>query len=192
MGSTGAEEQHLAQQWLSQALDALTADDLWTRLLSASHMDTMESETTAILGDHLQYTWERLTSPHALDTLERFLLQYRDQGVETARAAESEAVETLGLAERDRFTEHARRAIAALVAIRETEKDALADKVERVRTNTWTPGDFSPTARCALLLAATLAAFALAQLPIGAFLAAWFGTAKCGSVLIHGTTPPGE
>ncbi|WP_125262329.1 hypothetical protein [Streptomyces alboflavus] len=161
MGTTKPEEQLDAQQWLGQALDALTTDELWTRLL-ATPMDASDMPAAARVGEQLRLTWRQLTTPHALDSLDHFLTSYRDQGVETARVSRSEAVHSMGLDDPDRFAILAQRATDALRALRDQQTEELTVKIDALTDHSWQPpGDLSPSAWCALILGALLSALAL-------------------------------
>ncbi|MFC8520797.1 hypothetical protein [Streptomyces sp. NPDC057257] len=170
-----------AQGWLAQAFNALTMDSLWTRQLRTEHMTPREMHDTADLGESLLHSWRNLTNKGALKELDDYL---RRNAHGTADVSRSDDVEAM-LSAIGGFDNLTHVIVHRLGQISGAEAASLMQKIDSLRSATWTPGDLSPLARCLLLAAACIVALCLHQGEVGGFLAGWFMASGCPNLLLQ-------
>ncbi len=174
-----------AQGWLTQAFGVLTMDDLWTRQLNVVHMTPEEMHDTAELGEALLASWQRLTGKGALKELGNYLQHNAARAAEAAQANDGSVIPA------DDMDAHA-WGVGILVELERAsahESAVLMRKIGSLRVSTWTSGDLSPHARCLLLGACTMIAYALGHTDFADFLGGSFVGAGCPTMVIG--TPQG-
>ncbi|MFE5487499.1 hypothetical protein [Streptomyces sp. NPDC056527] len=167
-----------AQGWLVHALDVLTTDALWSQALASERLPTGEMDRVADLGDALRNKWLQVTDDKTLTQIERYLHQQEHQIAEQAARLES------GTPDGRTLVEKAIGSIRNLHRLRETEASELDEKTVRLRESTWTPGDLSERATCALFFVACVVVLALDLTGAAVGLWAWFLATKCRSVVL--------
>ncbi|MDT0377254.1 hypothetical protein RM572_00495 [Streptomyces sp. DSM 42041] len=167
-----------AQHWATEGFRALSLDSMWTQILGRRYLDPPEASEAANIGESLNDAWLRLT---AGDTLGR---QYRYVTVHGDRRGEPVSQFDKALRDFGGPFRLAHAAFGQLEERREVEAGRLAEKVETLRQGEWTPGDLSPTARCALLAAVTLTVYALGDLTLSGGLLSVFVSGGCAKLLI--------
>ncbi|MEV7445696.1 hypothetical protein AB0O22_31940 [Streptomyces sp. NPDC091204] len=128
------DEDATAQEWITQAVDVLNRDTLWTRHLQAEHMSPDEMRAAASFGQTLRDAWLRLTDAKTLDGIEQYASRH------IARVAELPARPPY-MPDPDAITVKVHGAVDSLRELHSPEASALQQKVEALRAAAWGEGD---------------------------------------------------
>ncbi|WP_329151241.1 hypothetical protein OIU91_28430 [Streptomyces sp. NBC_01456] len=182
MDSSDVQIDLAAQGWLSAALDALTADHLWTRQLERQHLPVNEMKQVAKVGEHLRSQWDHLTEPGSLKVHSDWLhahsilardVAYRSTGFRNEKQQHDWAEGN-----------HVLRGVETLHERRDSELATLQRKIDALNDGEWTPGDLPAPAICGMLAVAAGTAFGLRQPYFGGFLTKWFYDVDCPTIMM--------
>lgn len=137
-----AENDLSAQQWATQMFNVLTLDGIWTNSLSARHMSPTDMQDAADLGEVLLSTWSAATDVTAHKFIRDYVHVHLPE-IEPLVSGPGGPLFELSEEEPAGLTGLANRAIDELFAAHDLEADALRKQIDRLHSNTWTPGDLS-------------------------------------------------
>ncbi|MDH2387623.1 hypothetical protein QCN29_02230 [Streptomyces sp. HNM0663] len=183
----GISEEWAVQDFVIRAVSLISADRFWTQALSRQELTREEIGELAHVGNSsILDAWLHISDGEILQPVLKSVVSRSEHAADAfTRLAQGESGEAESrlqrLASRDGFESSMSAAFSNLMTLRHQEAEVLTDKIKNLEDGNWVPGDLTPQAACALILAASGAAAVLGDLTLASYLLGVYAAMGCGS-----------